>query len=218
MPTVRIDIDIAPTVQFLTELQQEQVPYAVSRAVNDIAVEVQNGIRAGMNERFTIRKAWVLMGVKIPKFSNKRDNPISVTVEIAPDRDFMNKFEAGGQKFPRVGSNIAVPTPAVRPSKSGIVPNSMRPRAFGFQTTTTKRGAAQTKGDQRTFIIDNGRTPGIYQRTGSKSLRLLYKFFKSVPIPMSLRFQDSAKNIVNNRFDEIFAKRLAEALRTAKRK
>lgn len=217
MPGVNISVDVGPMVQWLTDVQTNQIPYATSRAVNDLATEVQAAIQDGMRERFTIRRDWVLKGVRIAKFSNKKDNPIMATIDIAPDRDFMSKFESGGQKHSRVGKFVAVPTPAVRGSRAGIVPDSLRPRAFGFQASTTKlNGTTQYKGMQRTFIIETGAHPGIYQRTGSNAVRLLYKFFKSVPIPMTLRFHSTAQARIDARWAEIFRRRLSEALASAR--
>ena len=213
MAGVNISVDVGPLVQYLTDLQSEQIPFAVSRAINDLALEVQTSIQEGMKQRFIIRRDWVLRGVKISHFSSKKESPIHATVEISPDRYFLPRFEDGGTKTPRSGPNLAVPTDSVRGSRQNIIPGSMRPKAFGFQTSTTKRGATQIKGNQRTFIIPD---LGIFQRTGPKTLRLLYRFFKSVPIPMSLHFHDSATKVINARFVDIFRKRLAEALATAK--
>jgi hypothetical protein len=219
MPQINIDVNVGPMIQYLTDLQTKQVPYATSRAVNDLALEVQAAIQEGMNKRFTIRRDWVLQGVKISKFSNKKDTPISATIEIAPDRRFLNKFEGGDPKYPRFGKHIAVPTPAVKASKAGVIPMAMRPKAFGFVSTPTrKRGVMQIKGAQRTFILLNTRAPGLYQRTGPgrDGVRMLYKFFASVPTPASLQFQSGAQRVCTERFRFIFQRRLANALATAK--
>jgi hypothetical protein len=217
MASVNISVDVGPLVQWLTDLQTQQVPFATAKAISDLGVEVQEAIRDGERERFTIRRDWVLKGVKIPKFPTKRDDPISITVMMSPDRDFMNKFEQGGTKLPRVRGNIAMPTTALK-SRKGIVPDAMRPRNLQLRDSTTRGGKIQTKGLQRTFLLANGRAPGIYQRTGSQkgAIRMLYKFYSSVPIPASLRFNATASKVVNARFRELFRVRLAQALATAR--
>ena len=59
-----------------------------------------------MRKRFTIRRAYVLQGVKFSKFSTKRD--LEAIVEIDPTREFLFKFEEGGTVRPR-GTRLAVP-------------------------------------------------------------------------------------------------------------
>jgi hypothetical protein len=218
MPGVNISVDVGPMVQWLTDLQSEQIPFATSRAVNDLAKEVQAAIQEGMKQRFIIRRDWVLQGVRISKFSDKHDTPIMATIDIAPDRRFLPKFEEGDTKYPRFGTHIAVPTPAIRVSGSGVIPVGWRPKSFGFAETTTKRGAVQIKGDRRTFILLNTASPGIYQRTGpgARAIKMLYKFFVSVPTPRSLHFKEGAQKVCTARFRFIFKKRLGEALATAK--
>lgn len=217
MASVKISVDVGPMVQWLNDLQTNQVPFATSRAVNDLAKEVQTAIQEGIRERFTIRREWVLQGIKITKFSDKRDDPIMATIEIPPDHRFLNKFEEGDTKYPRFGTHIAVPTSAIS-TKTGIVPMGMRPKAFGFQEVSTKSGAVQIKGSQRTFILLNTASPGIYQRTGpgKRALRMLYKFFSSVPTPRSLHFREGAQRVCTERFRFIFKKRLDEALASAR--
>ena len=72
---MRIDVDsnageVARSLRFLF---RDQVPFATSLAINHTARGIQTEQRAGMRKRFTVRRAYVLQGVKFSKFSTKRD-------------------------------------------------------------------------------------------------------------------------------------------------
>jgi hypothetical protein len=214
MPTtvVSILIDIAPIVAAMEDFQREQAPFAASRAVNDVADMAVMGERAAMQTNFTIRRPWVLNGVKVLRYSNKKDEggPYAV-LGIADDRAFLNKFEQGGVKTPR-GANLAMPTTAVRPSLTDIAPGNLRPRAFG--TWQNRRG------NDRTFIILTGPGAGIWQRVGrgANAIRMLWSYKQAAMIAPLLKFEETARGVIDKWFRTRFYLRMDEALKTARLK
>lgn len=194
----------------LTALNEDQLPFATSLALNNTAKGAQGAIRDGVQERFIIRRDWVLLQIKIPRFSKKVDTPMSVTITTTPPGDFLDKFEPGGTKRPRLGTAIAVPIDA-RPSRAAIVPDDLRPKRLNL-----REQGRRVIGDRRTFLLElrNGRR-GIFQRVGPgrDGVRLLYWLTPSVPIPASLRFVRTATEFVDElwavNFEEAWARALA---------
>lgn len=211
----KISLDFDKFRSILTDVADRQVPYAASRALNDVALSIQESERETVKSNFILRRPeWILQGVKIPKFSNKNDNPMSVSVIIdegAGRGDIMSKFEAGGTKTPR-GSNLAIPIMA-RQSRQQIIPKDLRPRALNLHPV-----GRSTRGDKRTFMLPvKGGRFGIFQRTGPGQIRLLYLLKPSAPLPASLHFYDHASRpLIEELWELNFAERFAEAQRTAR--
>lgn len=212
---LRFDVDYQAFADILLDLKDNQVPFATSRAVNDVVIGVQAGEQAGIAQRFTLRRpTWILQGVKIPKFSNKRDTPIQASVEMdqgAGRGNIMSKFEEGGSKTSTAGHSVAVPFGA-RPNRSDIVPAELRPKALQLEQV----GGA-IRGKQRTFLVAlaSGKR-GIFQRIGRGQIRLLYWLTPSVTLPAALEFYRNARETIPGLWVEAFRKRFEEAHRDAR--
>jgi hypothetical protein len=199
----------------MTDLKEQQLPFAMSLAINNTAYELEKAIREGMQQRMTIRRSWVTNGVMVKK-STKRD--LVAVVYIDEQRDFLNKFEDGDTKVAR-GSNIAIPIEA-RPSKSAVVDSHLRPSALALIPHTTSGGLTQYKGDQRSWLmrLASGQM-GIFQRVGKGlSYKILYLLKPSVPTPAILGFAENARRILAPAFQRNFAEAWKRALETARRK
>lgn len=210
---ITVQVDTAPITAALNSIHEDQVPFAASLALNNTAKGAQAAIREGIQQRFTIRRDWVLEQIKIPKFSTKRDDPMSVMITTTQPGDFLDKFEAGGTKKPRLGVNVAVPIMA-RPSRGQIVPDNLRPKRLNLHEQ-----GHRIVGDQRTFLIElrNGKR-GIFQRVGPgrDGIRLLYWLTPSVPIPASLRMVRTAVDVVDELWAINFEEARERAVSTAK--
>lgn len=211
---IQIRCDIEAFKKVFTDAEKEQIPFAVSQAVNDVALAGQDMLRQKESANFVIRRPWVLQeSVKISHFSTKREDPIHARIQVGDKADFMNKFEPGGVKTSRTGHNIAVPIMA-RPGKAGLVPANLRPKNLHLHSV----GRA-IRGDQRTFIMTtrSGRQ-GIFQRTGSGSRDyiLLYWLTPRVPIPANLQFEQTMTDAVARYWVSSFEERFAAAMATAR--
>lgn len=216
MPLIQIHWDPHALFNDLAAMAEDQVPYALSRTINNAAQLFQGVEQKGIAERFVLRHSqWILNGVYIGRMSNKRDTPMQVTVEISPSRDLLDKFEDGTPKVAR-GANLAIPI-AARPAKWLLVPDELRPKKLGFEMHTTKSGAEQWKGERRTFIITmpDGRK-AIMQRTGPArgNVQLLYALKPSVPTPALLEFQATAEGTIVDALERNFPIFMDEAIRT----
>lgn len=215
---IQIHFDLPALHGILSDVAEEQIPYATSRALNDTALGGQEDQRQGMRARFRIKRPDFLdRSVKIPRFTTKRDPELKISLIIDPNPNnrgpLWDKFEPGGTKTPTHGQSIAVPMAITR---GGIVPDGMRPKQLNLHAS-----GRRVIGDQRTFLLEYNGRRGIFQRTGPKQggVRLLYWLTPSVPIPPSLEFNKTlTPDILRELFAINFEARFAEAMRTAKPK
>lgn len=213
MIEINITADTSEAVQLL-QTADRQLPFAISKALNETANEVQKAQRLEVQQHFTLRHpTFILNTIKIFPQERATKDRLTVVIRIDPDRDFLAKFEAGGEKRPLVGQFLAVP--AAIASKHDIIPSSLRPKALQIQPHTTSAGKIQLKGLQGTYIIESGRFSGLFQRKGGVS-RLLYAFKKEVPLPASLHFEDTANDVAKDVWEQNFAEAFNFAMETAK--
>lgn len=181
---VTVVVDIEEASEFLRFLHRDQVPFATSQAINATALQVQERIRASLDDSFTIRRRdWarrnIYMGREDFATKNRLQARVSVRAPGSGDRsDILAKFEEGGVKKPQ-GSRLAIPQDGLKRAASGVVPRSARPKAFNFQLHrkgTVFRGKGRNAvgtsvyvGEKNTFmILRQDGTGGIYQRVGMK--------------------------------------------------
>lgn len=214
MITTSISVDSAAAQNALDDLVQRQLPFALSKGINQITLNARREIQAHTEQAFTIRRRWVLNGWRV-KLSNKRDTPIAGSLWLDPTRDFLAKFEPGGIKTSRSGASLAVPIEARR-TPTSIVPDRLRIRALNLRAHHTKRGAIQLKGEQRTFVVRTGARTLILQRKGKHRVDTLYVFKRSVPIPSSLQFFTTVQSYVDRLWPSVVGDALANAVRTAR--
>ena len=64
---MKIDIKIDPAlaVKGLTDFAQDQVPFAMSRALTETAKDVQAAVKADLPRKYTLRNRWVEGGIRI---------------------------------------------------------------------------------------------------------------------------------------------------------
>jgi hypothetical protein len=147
----------------LTDAQERQIPFAVSRALNLIANDAQKAEREHIQSNFHIRRPWVLQGVYISKTDRATKSSWRVTIQIQEDRDFLNRFERGDTKFPLHSKWLWIPNPDV--FKNQVIPGSspLAPKALHFQRTP----GGEMHGDQRTFMVKGKKAPLVLQRMSS---------------------------------------------------
>lgn len=211
IPAVIVSIDVSALVAAMTDLQREQAPFATSRAVNDLANMAVAGVQETMKTNFTIRRPWVLGGIFVRKYSNKKDDPLEAILAIRDDRAFLAKFEDGGVKLPR-GKNLALPAEIPGVTKASVVPAGSRPRAFGQWQNR--------RGNERTFIILEGPGAGIWQRYGPSrgQIRQLWSYRSSARIDKLLHMGETSRGVVEEWWKERFYIRMDEALATSRLK
>jgi hypothetical protein len=194
----------------------QQMPFAVSIAVKNLALDFQAAERQRLAQIFTLRRPDFVekQGVKMLQWPTKAD-PTAI-VGTDPKADFLAKFEDGGEKTARSGGSLSLPVDARR-NKHDIITPANRPRAL--------IDAAKAK---RIFVVRPGDTdprvaklaPGIYQRIGRHGghdrLKLLFAFEPHAEIPATLGFHETAVRIAQERWPQRFAEAMAQAIATAR--
>lgn len=215
MTAIRIHLDLSAVTRQLTALEQRQLPFARSLALNRLGEAFQAAERDRMQRTFTLRRpAFILReGVKRLGPAATKQNP-TVTFGVSERADFLEKFEPGETKRPRSGTSLAIPQ-QVRRNKRDIITPGQRPRALIERL-------GQRKGAGRVFVLRERRGtigPGVFQTTGRRGragLKFLYSLRPDVQVDASLRFFDTAKRVAEQQWPRIFDEALAFAVRTAR--
>jgi hypothetical protein len=176
-----------------------QIPFARMLILNRLANAAQAETRKGIEARFTLRRRDFVLKTIYRKpgedFATKTEGESAVRVN--DERDFLAKFEEGGEKRPREGSSIAIPVNARR-NKSDIVTAANRPRAILNRPNFRKTAQA------------------ITQRVGrgaKKTSRVWFVLKRRVRIPARLGMALAAKRATERDFARIAAQAIDEAMR-----
>lgn len=214
---VTIETNALEVAGLLGRLFRDQVPFALSQAINDVAKEAQTVQRAHQRRVFTVRRPqFVDRAVKIRPFSTKRSPVAVLRIEPPGGRaraDILTKFEDQTVKRPRDGRSIAVPS-KVKRTAAGIVRKAERPSALEL------RGSGRVlRGARGTYLIRTPRGGVIIQRSGrrgAKQSRVLYYLEPEVRIRPDLDFVENITRVVGARFEDRFSARFDLAVRTAR--
>jgi len=205
MLTINVNVD---TSELLLRLQngEKRLAYAVQEALNKTAVRVEQAIQEHTLGEFTVRQRQFIrrQAAKIDKtsFASVRNGRAYVEIAVgqAP-RLFLSEFEAGGERLPFVGKNVAMPViggPA-RPSISSKVPAQWTFEALQFRETTTRSGRrAIVSRTQSAFIVPG---VGVFQRVGGET-KLVYAFVPSVRLAPRLEFEATAQSVADRWFHD----------------
>lgn len=231
---IRVTASISDAV---LQAAAKQLPFATSKALNDVAVAFQEAQRTHMRETFIVRRPQFLtQAVKVTHFAKKDRLFAEVAISAPGGRDdIFEKFEQGGTKKPaRGGRHLAIPIPGspVKRSARSIVPDALRPGAlrtsaeyrtfirripgglglFGVDRAAEEAYLAQLR--SATFGKD-GRVQRVRQPKAAQP-RLLYFLPSSAPIPRELHFVDTANRVVDGVWAFAFERRWLEATRSAR--
>jgi hypothetical protein len=238
---IEVEIDASDALRKVGEFGK-QLPFAISRALNDVALGFQQDERTGLQRRFTIRRPWVLQGVKMERGDFATKTKLVATVRIDSERDFLSKFEGGDVKTPTRAKGLSVPitgSPA-KPTGAALIRTPLRPKNLNLRELGGRhavqtaahlskrslrgavgRGAFQVyEGDKKTILIQSRSGAGVLlQRVGRgkrAGLRLLFKLVPRAKQPASLKFHETAYESFRRRWNHVFAERWNEAVRTAR--
>ena len=184
----------------LSVLQRRQLPFAVSRSLNDVAFMARKRIVERVwPASFTARnKSFPKAVFRIEK-SRKRPPPIMATPARLFDRlgrDYLKLQATGGTKRAR-GRNIAIPGRDLKRGPKGVR-KGFRPRQAPDRGDTYKRGGF------------------IFQRQSRGKVRLLYTLRPTARIDKRFRFFEEITKLGRQRFPAILARNLRNAIRTAR--
>jgi len=203
---IALDVDIQNLVPLASEIAglRSQVPYAASVAINQTLDSAQAAIRQTLPGEFTLRReTFISQTIYIaPKDRARKDNLVG-TVRVNPARDFLAKFEVGGEKTGRAGHSLAIPI--LRTTDKTLIIKRGDPLSLRSVMSAIDAGHGLLQRGQRgrkigptkrvkgtsVYLVKSAKGTFVIQRTG-ESTRVLYAFERTVPIPGSLHFDETA--------------------------
>ncbi len=208
----------------------EQLPFAYSRAINKTVDSAQAAIKTSLPSDFTLRQATFIQNTIYRQpgqdFATKAN--LVGSVRVNPARDFLAKFEDGGEKRSISGRSLAIPV--MRLDAPNIIIGRSDPlnikrimssiQAFGGRVVTPRlrKGQLRVKQIGSAFLIKTARGTFVVERTGpgAGDTKLLYKFEGEVPIQPQLHFEDTAMAAALASFEQNFNDAIDYAMATAK--
>ncbi len=222
---LQINLDPTDALGYLTDQRQEQLPFAVSKALNAVSRAAVKAEQDHIQSHYRIRRDWVLRGIQTLKWSTKRD--LVVIVGVSEDRDFLNWSEVGtSNRTPMHSQYHWIPNEQVL--GSGVIgkANRMNPVNLHFD--------AQGQGPNRTFLAHTPKGPLVMQRTSSNKargvsqrikgggtsksggVRLVWTLVKRWKVPARLQFTTTVTTTVSREWPEVMRSAMADAMRSAK--
>lgn len=198
-------------------LAADQIPFAIAYGVTQTARGIVYAQREGMEDRFTIRRQWILRGVRMTKRAEKSDGEAHVAIN--KDRHFLFRFEDGGTVTPESASRFSVPKDARR-TGTGVIQKRQRPKSFNFEKWGSGPNATVYRGERRTFMIRRpDGTGALMRRRGPKGrtyLETLFTFTPEAKLDALLQFYPTAELVFEETMAPNIQAGLDVALRTAR--
>jgi hypothetical protein len=175
----------------------DQMPFAISRALNDAADETYNSLIENTWPRSVkVRNSNFIRWALRTKFSTKLDLRVEIYDNTSDQRAHLSLHAEGGVKTPR-GSRLAIPT------------------------TNVSRGAGGVSKNQSPQGLSNKVVKGnlIFQSVGrgkNKKLRLMYVLAGSARQPMDVPFKADFETTMTDSASKHFKERMMQAMRTRK--
>ena len=185
--------------QLKTIAEERQFKFSVAKALTNTAVEVQKEVRKNMPQRFTIRRQWVVNGIKMERAT--KDN---LTATVYSRDKFMGLQELGGPKSP-LRNYLALPTSMVRRTKTDVIKMADRPKNLGDKVEIVEIEGRKWLALKRPRKAANG-----------QRLKLLYLLVPRARLQKRLGLGDDAIKISKQRFTENLRAAMEFALRTAR--
>lgn len=201
MIELRVETNIGQLLAFLEDVREDQLPFALSLALNRTATLARDEVRAQLPRRFTIRKAGVVRGFRV-KPSAKRQWP-RLEAQVGTVDAFWTLQETGGTKRAQGGGNLAIPTGLVRRTKRGLISKAQRPRAL--------IAAGRARKAEDTIRATPKRGP-----VGPASI--LYLLRRSAQIDPALGLRETVAEVVERELGPEFRRAMGEAIASARKR
>jgi hypothetical protein len=236
---ISVTVDTAGTLAGLNTVQRNQVPFALSRAINDVALSSRRQLIALMPSRFRFRTGtrWIESGGPTHRgwFNVRLSGKTHLEAFVEATIDYLLLQEVGGIKTSHRGGMIAVPLGKLQLKK---IPPQLRPkfllgqdlqglfRATSLQPRSRKKqltsfgSAFLLKTGGKTFIVRNvasvAGAAGFPVTRHGRTMDFMYDLVPAVHILGRMRMVPTVRDVVAREFNAAFALRLREAMATAR--
>ncbi len=197
---INVQSDIAKAMRRLQSIAEaKQFRFSVAKALTTTAAQVQAEVKRNMPSRFTLRRDWIVKGIRMKPASKTR-----LEASVFSTDKFMGLQEIGGDKSP-LRNFLAIPTSMVKRTPRDLVKRGDRPAALGDRASVVEVNGNKYLALKKPRKAANG-----------QRLRLLYLLVPRANIKERLGLRKDGVKVARARFVENLRTALADALRTAK--
>ncbi len=216
MITVNLSSNIAAVTKQLQDDFKRQVPFAASRAINELAFEARNYLKIEMGNYYDGGAVTYTKNSIYSTKSNKRNLVAKVYVggnDQHRIRYVLNTIH-GGTALPRKKALTEPISKSIRLTKvgnnipKGYIDRALQKPGYFIHRQTTKKGKKQK----------TAMPSGLYKRKTKKAypIQLIVKFDPSSQHKPVFPAMDLSETFVMKRFNKIFGKHLAQAIASRK--
>jgi hypothetical protein len=215
MNDITIKLDVRDAQAKLSAFAKNQLPYALSLAVNDLAFQAMRAENARMPTVFKNPKPFTRRATQVESKATKGDPTAVVSVRPGQAK-YLAPYEVGGVH--------------VLPGKALLNPKDINLDKYGqLQKGRIKRLLARPD----VFVANIRGISGIWQRltnlvdqkgnkvspnvrTGSGRIKLLIRFGTALPVNKSLGWNAAAEALLTSQWPATFNRAMTKAISTAK--
>lgn len=199
MLTLNVTADLKTCMKQLDGFRSDQFAFAVAKALTKTAQDAQKAVRDDMPNRFTLRRQWIVQGIRIEKATKSN----LTAMVYSRDRSFMDRQEGGGIKAPKYGSNLALPMPSVRRTKTQIIAKSELPGNLKNKFIIHAK-------DGRVYLANR------FAKGKRAGVQLMYELRPKASVKPRLGMHDITNRIVQQNFQKNLIEAMQYAMRTAR--
>ena len=190
-------------------MAKRQMPFAISRAINDVAIDARRNVVQKFPRHFKVRRKNLAKSAIWVKRSHKNQKPITAIVGTRKWAEFLTLQAIGGTKKAKRGHRLTIPTRLVKRTSTGRIRKADKPRTLrdkpGFQ-------AKELEEKQRITVRPKRRR----KTTGKLGIFSLLR--KRVKIRKRWPIRREVKEVAARRIGPAFELRLRQAIKSAKQK
>lgn len=199
---MQISSNFKDVIKGLSDLDKKQIPFAISKALNDTAFQAKDALVAQMRKKLDNPTPFTLRAVKIKKATKDRQYAFIYIDDT--QAKYLDNMYFGGVKTPKKKA-IVVPTKDVRLNKYG---NLTRNKVKNLlKSPNYFSGVVKGKGGTRS---------GIFRKYKNGTVKQVIIWEASKKEKKRLDFKKSIAGVVEHRFDDNFRKALEFAIKTAR--
>lgn len=195
-------VEFSDTIGYLEAMASryaDEVPYAMSRALNRTAWKARKYLQEQLPSEFVVRNQWTSRGMQVEQASKRK-----LLAVVGSVRDYMEVQTTGGDR-PHAGETMGVPIiGGARKTKRSIIGLRNQPAAllkrYGYEPPTPGKGYARPGKNKRYFMapIKGGPQVALYKRLRKRT----WQHGKRTPLQIMYAFKSVAKIDKRWRHDE----------------
>ena len=163
MVGINVSADVKKAKKQLSRIQKKQIPFALSRAINDSLEDAERAEKGAIRNYIDRPTPWAMRGFKVNRSHKTR---LRGSLEIQPSQWSYLKYQIEGGTSRRAGKPHAIPSGVATNKYGGMTRNKVRTllRQKGTFIATDRRRQGSIQADQ-----GRAQTPGCIQGNDTTS-------------------------------------------------